>query len=118
MVSVLGVLLLMPRSDFPEAASLGGTVTDVNRNAIASASVSARNVFSGDTVVTKTDAEGAYLISGMRKGRYSVFAKAGGYGCVWVRTVFLFPGKTTKLDIVLPEGGKSLTEEPDEVCPQ
>ena len=95
------VLLILPRIDDPDAASLGGRITDENLRAIAGATVSATNVFSREVEVAQSDAAGFYKLGPMRQGRYSVFAKAEGHGCTWVFNVVLFRGQRTQLDLTL-----------------
>jgi hypothetical protein len=94
-------MLALARTDHPDDASLGGRVTDENLVPIASATISARNVFSGEVEYARSDATGLYKFTGLRQGRYSVFAEAEGYGCRWVFNVFLFRGKSTELDLIL-----------------
>ena len=108
------VLVIVPRgTDDPEAASLGGRVTDENRVGIASATVSTRNVFSGETEYARTTQTGEYKFTGMRQGRYSVFVRAEGYSCRWVMNVILHRGKRTQLDLVLTTSRKA---EPSNEC--
>jgi hypothetical protein len=108
------MLVIVPRgTDDPEAASLGGRVTDESQVGIASATVSARNVFSGETEYARTDQAGEYRFAGMNQGRYSVFARAEGYSCRWVMNVILHRGKHTQLDLVLTTSRK---DEPSEGC--
>jgi Carboxypeptidase regulatory-like domain len=95
------LMLALARTDHADDASLGGRVTDENLVAIASATISARNVFSGEVEYARSDANGLYKLTGLRQGRYSVFAEAEGYGCRWVFNVFLFRGKHTELDLIL-----------------
>jgi hypothetical protein len=94
-------VLALARIDHPDDASLGGRVTDENLVPIASATISARNVFSGEVEYARSDANGLYKFTGLRQGRYSVFVEAEGYGCRWVFNVFLFRGKHTQLNLVL-----------------
>ena len=106
MVKVFGLtaallVLLLPRIDDPDLASLGGQVTDENQRAIAGATVSATNVFSQEVQVVQSDGTGFYRLSALRQGRYSVFAKADGHGCTWVFNVLLFRGQHTQLDLKL-----------------
>src|SRR4051812_45662336 len=95
----LVLTIVFARTDDPDAASLGGRITDNNLAAIPSATISVRNVFSADNDYTKSDWAGSFKFNGMRQGRYSVFATAEGYGCTSVFNVFLFRGKRTQLDL-------------------
>jgi len=105
-VSVL--LLVLPRTIDPDAASLGGRVTDQNTTPIEAARISARNKFSGEVEIVESDAAGLYKIDRLQQGRYSVFAHAEGYGCAWVLNVFLCRGEYTNLDLVLTRSGKKV----------
>ena len=62
------VLLILPRIDDPDAASLGGRITDENLRAIAGATVSATNVFSREVQVAQSDAAGFYNYRACVKG--------------------------------------------------
>ena len=42
------LVLILPRTEDPDLASLGGRVTDMNSSGIAGANISVRNTFSGD----------------------------------------------------------------------
>ena len=99
LAAVSMLVLILPRTGNPDAASLGGRVTDENLVAIASATVSARNAFSGEVESMKSDATGLYKFTGLRQGRYSVFVKAEGSCSKWVFNVFLFRGEHTHLDL-------------------
>ena len=101
------MLAIVPRgTDDPETASLGGRVTDESNAGISSATVSTRNVFSGETEYVRTTHTGEYRFTGMKQGRYSVFARAEGYGCRWVMNVILHRGKHTELHLVLTTSRK------------
>jgi hypothetical protein len=108
LVSVAVLLLALPRIDDPDAASLGGRVTDENAAPIAGARISIRNKFSGESAAAKSNTAGLYRITGLRQGRYSVFAQAEGYGCTWVLNVLLFRGKHTNLDLALTDSLKKV----------
>lgn len=114
LLSVSAVLLLaFARIDHPDAASLGGRITDENRVAIPLATISARNVFSDDVEYARSDSQGSYEFIGLRQGRYSVFASAEGYGCAWAFNVFLYREKRTQLDLMLRASNNGV---PSEEC--
>jgi hypothetical protein len=101
------ILALYPRnSSDPESGSIGGRVTDEKLIPIASAALSARNIFSGDVNYVRSDTTGTYRFAELRPGRYSVFAKAEGYGCTWILRVPVFRGKHTELDVVITKSPK------------
>ena len=95
------LLLVVPRIDDPDAASLGGRITNENHEPIVGATVSATNVFSQEVEATQSDATGFYKLAALRQGRYAVFATAEGYGCTSVLNVLLFRGQHTQLDLTL-----------------
>src|SRR5262245_9588933 len=95
------ILLLSGRTADPDAASLGGRVTDENNVPIPGARISVRHRFSDEFHIVNTDSEGIYKLEALRQGRYSVFAQAESYGCRWVFNVFVFRGQHTNLDLVL-----------------
>src|SRR5437899_3012568 len=106
--SVSVLLFILPRTDHPDAATLGGRVTDENLVAIANATISAGNVFTREIEFVKSDTTGLYRFTGLRQGRYSVLGKAEGHGSTWVFNVFLFRGQHTQLDLMLPSSGKEV----------
>ena len=106
-------LLASLRTDHPDAASLSGRITDEHLVAIPSATISARNVLLDDVMYTRSDSRGAFEFTGLRQGRYSVFANAEGYGCTWVFNVLLYRGKRTQLDLILRASPKGV---PSEEC--
>jgi hypothetical protein len=93
-------MFILPRTD-PNTASMSGYVTDANKTPVVTATVSIRNVFSGQVDVTNTDATGSYVLTGIKQGRYSAFATAEGYGSVWVFNIILKSGEHRQLDFVL-----------------
>ena len=96
------LLLVLPGTEQPDAASLGGRVVNDAAAPIAGATISVRNTFTGDTSITTSDPSGVYLFTGVPKGRYSALAIAEGHGCVWAPNIFVYSGKHTKRDFVLP----------------
>jgi Carboxypeptidase regulatory-like domain len=113
LASISMLVLILPRTEDPEAASLGGRVMDENHVAISAATVSVRHAFSGEVEFAQSDAAGLYRVDGLRQGRYSVFGKAEGHGCTWVFNILLYRGQHTTLDLKLP---KSRKEEPANNC--
>jgi hypothetical protein len=105
------LLLALARTDHPDAASMGGRITDENMIAIRSATISARNAFSEEVEYTRSDSNGSYEFIGLRQGRYSVFAKAEGYGCIWVFNVLLYREKRTQLDLILTASREGVPSE-------
>jgi hypothetical protein len=109
LLMVISVLLpAIPRTEDPEAASLGGRVSDQGGAPIAGARISVRNKFSGEVEIAKSDEAGLYRVAGLRQGQYSVFAQAEGYGCSLVLNVLLFRGRHTKLNLTLTDSRKKV----------
>ena len=104
--ATVALLLILPRGDDADAASLGGRITDEDQRPIEGAQVSASNVFSREIEMVQSDAAGYYKLVPLRQGRYSVFVKADGHGCTWVFNILLFRGQHTQLDIVLRRSQK------------
>ena len=101
------ILALYPRTaGDPDSGSIGGRITDEKLVAIPSATLSARNVFFGDVTYVRSDTTGAYRFVELRPGRYSVFARAEGYGCTWILRVPVFRGQHTQLDVVIKKSRK------------
>jgi len=109
--SSLLLLLVLPRLDDPEMASLRGRITDENNCPIDRATIVAKNVFSRDVWSARSDVIGLYELSGLRQGRYSVFVSAEGYGCKSLFNVLLFRGKNTDLDVTLSRANKSNSDD-------
>ena len=105
------LILVLPRIDHPDAASLGGRITDESLVAIRGATVSATNVFSREVETTQSDADGFYKLIGLQQGRYSVFVKTEDHGCKWVFNVFLFRGQHTQLDLTLAKSQKKVRKD-------
>ena len=99
--------VIVPRGHDVDTASVSGRVTENTGAAIPGATVSVRNVFSGQVAATRTDLTGSYKLAELRQGRYTAFARAEGYGCVWVPNVFLHSGKDTRVDFIMRTGHAS-----------
>lgn len=102
--SLLLALFILPRGQ--ETASVSGYVTDEHGSAIPRAVISLRRNFSGEVARAKSGSSGFYRIGDLPQGRYSAFASAEGYGCVWTPSVILFAGTETALDFVMHAGAE------------
>jgi hypothetical protein len=103
LASVSFLLFILPRTDDADTSQLEGRVMSVNKVVIAGAKISARNNFSGKVETAASDTNGWYALTRLQQGRYSTFATAEGYGCVWVFNVYVFRGEHTRLDFTLTE---------------
>ena len=79
-------------------ATLSGTITDQSGSPVAHARVSVSNIFSGQTVETRSDASGRYSVSKLGPGNYEVKAAAEGFPASTSR-VRLAAGATRTLDL-------------------
>ena len=95
------LVVVIPRTDHTDGASLAGRVSYVDGTAIAGAMVSASNVSTRQVHSLRSDATGSYKLTGLRQGRYSVFVDAEGYCRRLVVNVLLFRGQQTHLDLKL-----------------
>jgi Carboxypeptidase regulatory-like domain len=90
-------------------ATLSGTITDQSGSPVANARVSVSNIFSGQTVETRSDASGRYSVSKLEPGNYEVKAAAEGFPTSTSRMT-LRAGATRTLDLRM--GGSSTSAAP------
>jgi protocatechuate 3,4-dioxygenase beta subunit len=64
------------------AAMVSGTVVDEQKGALPGATITIRNLDSGQVRTTATDARGAFQIVGIPPGRYEVTAELTGFARV------------------------------------
>jgi Carboxypeptidase regulatory-like domain len=79
-----GILVLFLSLSIPiyaqnSGATLSGTVNDSSGSPVAGARISASDIFTGQTVETRTDASGHYSVSKLGPGNYEVTAVAEGF---------------------------------------
>ncbi len=95
-------------------ATMSGTITDPSGKAVPNAKVSVKNLSTGETTETQTDASGVYHTATLPAGEYEVNASAEGIG-VKTAKVTLGTGSSQAADPVLspssspPSGGPSET---------
>ena len=91
-----------------DAANLSGVVKDSNGGLIASVTVTARNLATGQTRETQTGEQGRYAFPNLSIGNYEVLAGYTGFKRSRA-TVELTVGQEAELDITLYPGGVSET---------
>ena len=99
----LSTLISLPLRAQVAGATLTGTITDAQGGAIPNAKVSARNVATGVSTNTTSNATGAYSIVNLIPGDYEVNVSAPGFGTV-VTKVTLTVGATQALSPSLQVG--------------
>ena len=107
----LAAVILTPLVSFGQAVSarLVGNVEDFSKSRIVSATVEAHNVETGQNSVETTNSSGDYTFANIAPGRYTVSAKAGGFGTVEIRDVLLEIGDSKTLNFSLAL--KTVTQE-------
>jgi hypothetical protein len=100
-------LLLMPptnlRAQFDTAAVLG-TVRDGKGGTIANARISVRNLATGITNQTSTDAEGEYIFPAVKIGTYEVRGEAPGFSAAIAANVNVTVNARQRVDLTLQVG--------------
>ena len=87
-----------------EKATLSGTVTDASGAVVVGAKVQAKNVATGGTYSSDTDAQGRYLLPEMPVGTYEVSAQKSGFQQMLQTGVVLSVGARPILDFKLSVG--------------
>ncbi len=85
-------------------ATIIGTVTDSSGATIPTANVSAKNLETGNTRATTSDAQGRYVLADLAIGNYDVQATKMGFSTVVRKGVNLTVGSQPVADFLLPVG--------------
>ncbi len=93
-------LMIAPSMQAQAAATISGTVTDASGTALPNASVSIKNLASGQTTTAMTDVSGSYKAENLSPGDYEVSVSAGTLGPKTSK-VTLAEGAQQKVDISL-----------------
>ncbi len=106
-------LLVVPRTAFAQIteAALRGLVSDAAGNVLVSSPVVARNDDTGQTRITTTDGDGAFLLAGLPPGSYNILVRVAGFRTFEQPALKLNVGRTTELTIKLEVGGVQETVE-------
>src|ERR1700680_4401242 len=94
------VSILQPAWAQPQDATLSGTVTNPSGAVVPNASVSVKNVSSGQTTEAQTNSAGLYSVPNLMPGDYEVSASADGF-LSSTDKVTLAAGATAKIDVAL-----------------
>ncbi|MCI0349418.1 MAG: Plug and carboxypeptidase regulatory-like domain-containing protein, partial [Acidobacteriales bacterium] len=84
--------------------SIVGTVTDPTKAAMPGVQVTLRNVETGATRTTATNADGYYVFALLRPAKYEVSAEARGFRRVMQREIELHPAQVVTADLSLQVG--------------
>jgi carboxypeptidase family protein len=100
---MLGALMPLPAGAQVAGATLSGTITDAQGGAIPNAKVSARNVATGVSTQSTTNATGFYAIVNLLPGDYEVNVSAAGFNTIATK-VTLTVGANQELSTSLQVG--------------
>ena len=98
------------------SGDITGTVTDPTGAVIAGATVTAKNIGTGQTLTTTSNANGAYRFALLPPGNYTIIANAQGFAKAQT-TASVTVGQATVADVKLPVGSNSQTVEVTSVAP-
>jgi hypothetical protein len=97
-------LLCVPRTAAQASASVSGVITDSSGAAVASATVTVRDVNTGQTRSVVTDAEGRYEVLALLVGEFEVTAKKPGFAEEIRTGIHLVIGQDATVDLRLRVG--------------
>jgi tetratricopeptide (TPR) repeat protein len=86
-----------------EAASLRGTIRDVEGKPLAGVSIQLRAQDAVPTQTAHTDVQGAYSFAALRGGTYALRAEKAGYSGVEISALFFGPKERKTVDLTLQE---------------
>jgi hypothetical protein len=108
LVAVLG-LFACPAFAQNTSSSISGTVVDASGAVIPNASISVHNNATGQTLSATSDARGAYTITNIQPGSYTVTATATGFQPLTQNNVVVDANIGRQLDFTLKAGNNTTT---------
>ena len=84
--------------------SIGGVVTNPNKEVVPSASISVRNVGTNKEDTATTDDTGRFKVANLQPGIYAVTVNATGFSQITQENVVVEVGRETSLEIALAVG--------------
>ncbi|HXG92081.1 MAG TPA: carboxypeptidase-like regulatory domain-containing protein [Blastocatellia bacterium] len=107
LTSVLLTMLLL--ANIPALAqatrgSLTGLVSDINKAAIAGATVTLKNISTGEELRTSTNSQGVFVFPSLLPGTYSATVEASGFKRTEVTEIVIEVSQQAKVDITLEVG--------------
>src|SRR5579872_1336142 len=112
--AALPVILLLSVGAFGQAsytAQIRGVVTDQTGAMVPNATVTITNDATGIVVTSKSDANGLYILTGLRPAVYTIKAEMSGFRAAEEKNVVLQVDQQTSIDFVLRPGGMTTTVE-------
>src|ERR1041385_5926896 len=84
--------------------SIGGVVTNPNKEVVANAAVSVKNIGTNKEDTATTDDTGRFKIANLQPGAYSVTVNSSGFSPLTQENVIVEVGRETSLDVALSVG--------------
>jgi hypothetical protein len=104
MVALLGLSVLLPIAHAQFRASIQGVVIDSSGAVVPSATLTLTNKETNQSRQATSGAEGAYAITNLAPGRYTIVAKKDGFKTTTLEDVVVIAEKTQGLDIKMDVG--------------
>jgi hypothetical protein len=92
-----------------DSSSLSGTVTDPSGAVVPNARVTAHNEATGQERAAQTNSSGAYTITNLPSGNYTVRVESQGFGAIEQKNTHLDPNIGSRFDASLKPGQSSTT---------